>query len=299
MRVTPLAFDSMGVRSQATRVETPDAAITLDPAVALGPRRYNLPPHPREYAREEELRRAVEESARTSQVLVVSHYHYDHHDPHTPQMARGKTLLLKHPQDHINQSQRGRSRDYLKKIGEGPKKIEYADHRTFQFGKTRIEFSPPVFHGTSDHLGYVVEAAISHGGEKALFASDVQGPPHPDQAKFILEQKPDILLVDGPMTYMLGYRYPPEALRQSEEHLLRILRETEVETLVADHHFLRDPRHTEYLPRARAAARERGARFLTAAELAGRPLEPLESQRRELYKKEPAPKREYTRFKDI
>ena len=43
MKIKPLAFDSLGVRSTATFVET-DQKITIDPAAALGPKRYRLPP---------------------------------------------------------------------------------------------------------------------------------------------------------------------------------------------------------------------------------------------------------------
>src|SRR2546427_3043794 len=44
MKITPLAADSLGARSMATLVETPDITILLDPSVRLGPYRYDLPP---------------------------------------------------------------------------------------------------------------------------------------------------------------------------------------------------------------------------------------------------------------
>lgn len=327
VEVVPLAFDSMGVRSQATLVETGDLRVVIDPSVALGPLRYGLPPHPLEWAREEALRMRVFEEARRADVLVVSHYHYDHHDPLEPGLAAGKTLYLKHPAEHINRSQRGRAAEYLQALqtpgdpgkrgaskgsgsgkrtsrpsargrpeSEGAPTIEFADGRTFRHGRTALTFSPPVFHGTDDRLGYVVEVCVEHGGERAVFASDVEGPPRPDQFEFMLRSRPDILLVDGPMTYMLGYRYPQEALDASIAHLCRLVKETEVETLIADHHFLRDANFDRHLGAVHGVAKERDVRVTTAAEYAGRPLEPLEARRRELYRERPAAKRRYTRW---
>lgn len=298
LRVTPLAFDSMGVRSQATLVETPDLRVVIDPSVALGPLRYSLPPHPLELRREEELRARVFEEARRADVLVVSHYHYDHHDPLNPGITQGKIVYLKHPTDHINRSQRGRAADFLKALGKGPKSIEFADGKEFRHGKTTLTFSPPVFHGIDDRLGYVVEVCVEHGGERMVFASDVEGPPRPDQFEFMLRSRPDLLLTDGPMTYMLGYRYPQEALDTSIGHLCRLVKETEVETLLIDHHFLRDRDYARHLGAVQQVAKERDVRVVTAAEFAGRSVEPLEARRRELYREGPAEKRPYTRFSE-
>ncbi|MDK2464732.1 MAG: MBL fold metallo-hydrolase, partial [Candidatus Korarchaeota archaeon] len=78
MLVRPLAFDSMGVRSMATYVETRDVSLLIDPGVALAPRRFGLPPHDVERERLRSLARVIEEHARRARILVVTHYHYDH-----------------------------------------------------------------------------------------------------------------------------------------------------------------------------------------------------------------------------
>ncbi len=46
LKVTPLAFESLGVRSSALSIESDDLKIVIDPAVALAPTRFGLPPHP-------------------------------------------------------------------------------------------------------------------------------------------------------------------------------------------------------------------------------------------------------------
>lgn len=110
MKITPLAFDSMGVRSMATLVETKDVRIMIDPAVALGPYRNGYPPHPIEIAEMEKRWARVKDRAGACDVLIVTHYHYDHHDPNGPEVYEGKRVLVKHPKENINYSQKGARR---------------------------------------------------------------------------------------------------------------------------------------------------------------------------------------------
>ncbi|HID43194.1 MAG TPA: hypothetical protein EYP30_05350, partial [Archaeoglobaceae archaeon] len=165
MKIIPVAFDSFGARSMCTYVETDDVRIIIDPSVALGPKRYSLPPHPMEYEREGELWNRIKEFLAKSDVAIITHYHYDHHNPDEPELFRGKKLLLKHPKEKINFSQRKRSAYFLKQLENIPESIDFADGKTYNFGDTLISISPPVFHGTSDKLGYVTEVCIDDGNE--------------------------------------------------------------------------------------------------------------------------------------
>ena len=74
MKITPLAADSLGARSMATLVETPDVRILIDPSVRLGPYRYDLPPHETEEERQRTLWRSIRDAAKRADVLTVSHY---------------------------------------------------------------------------------------------------------------------------------------------------------------------------------------------------------------------------------
>src|SRR5256886_11304697 len=105
MKITPLAADSLGARSMAPLVETPDVTGLIDPSVRLGPYRYDLRPHPTEQARQKELWQGIRAAANDSNVLTVSHYHYDHHDPDAPSIFRGKLAFLKDGKFHINRNQ--------------------------------------------------------------------------------------------------------------------------------------------------------------------------------------------------
>ena len=72
MKIVPLAADSLGARSMATLVETPDVTILLDPGVRRAPYRYDLPPHEKEEERQKELWRNIKEAAKRADVLTVS-----------------------------------------------------------------------------------------------------------------------------------------------------------------------------------------------------------------------------------
>ncbi|MEM2320191.1 MAG: MBL fold metallo-hydrolase [Candidatus Bathyarchaeia archaeon] len=283
--IVPLAFDSFGVRSMATFVETKDTKILIDPGVSLAPLRYGLEPHPLEWQRLDETWRVIKEYAENSEVLVVTHYHYDHHDPDYPELYRGKTVFIKHPTQNINRSQKERAAFFLEAIKGLPARLEVADGRSFKLGGTHIDFSNAVCHGTNPRLGYVTEVCIKSGGEKFLHTSDVEGPSLEDQVKFILDKKPEILFVDGPMTYMLGYRYSFKSLEISNDNLVKAIREGNLQTIVLDHHFLRDLNYKIRIKPVYEEAERHGVKVVTAAEFSGRKIEMLEALRKELYAK--------------
>ncbi len=269
----------------ATYVETDDLRVLLDPGVSLAPIRYGLEPHPLEWRRLEESWEAVRDHAEGSDVLIVTHYHYDHHDPSHPELYRNKRVLIKDPRQNINRSQRGRAALFLDRLRGLPAELGVADGRGFQIGGTVIRFSRAVCHGTDPRLGYVVEVSIRDGHEGFLHTSDVEGASLPEQLKFIIDERPEVLFVDGPMTYMLGYRYSYESLELSKKNLVRMIRELDLEALVLDHHLLRDPNYKERLNPVWEAADEKGVKIQTAAEFSGRKIEMLEANRRELYEK--------------
>jgi hypothetical protein len=287
MKIEPIASDSMGTRSMATYIETGDVKVLIDPGVALGPRRYGLSPHPLEYQKLEEDWKLIKSLAERSDVLVVTHYHYDHHSPEEPEIYEGKLVLLKHPTQNINLSQKRRASHFLEKLGELPESIEYCDGRSFAFGETELVFSKPVYHGTNPRLGYVTEVAICDGEECFVFSSDVEGPSIDEQADFILRQNPSIVYIDGPMSYMLGYRYAQASLDKSAENLVKILEETRVKTLVLDHHLLRDLEWKQKLSRVFEVAEKLGKSVMSAAQFAGKEELMLEAKRKVLYEKFP------------
>ena len=286
MKVIPISCDSMGTRSMATFVETQDIKIFIDPGVSLAPLRYGLPPHELEIMKMNEDWRKIVEYARISDVLIISHYHYDHHDPNSDlEIYKDKIVLIKHPKELINFSQKRRASYFLSQIEGLPEKIEFADGREFDFGNTLIKFSNPVFHGTNPRLGYVIETLVDDGKFRFIHTSDVEGPSIEDQVEFILDNKPNLVFVDGPMTYMLGYRYSKASLEASVENLLRIVKECPINNLIVDHHLLREIKWSERIANVIDLGKNLGKKVITAAEYLGMKPNLLEARRKELYGK--------------
>lgn len=146
-------------------------------------------------------------------VIVISHYHDDHHIPDQG-LYRDKHLLIKDPKKSINRSQRWRVRRLLEGLEAD---VEVADE--------------------------------------------------------IIEIDPDLLIIDDPPTYLLGFIFAYYNLARGIINLCRILEEVSSETIILDHHLLRDYRYLDLLYSVYRRARELGRRLSTAAELMGfRPL---------------------------
>jgi predicted metallo-beta-lactamase superfamily hydrolase len=281
LKVMPLAFESLGVRSMATCIETGDINILIDPAVALAPKRFGLPPHPVEEEAKATLWGRIKEHAAKADVLVVTHYHFDHFDPKEPEIYSGKMVLLKHPRRMINRSQRERAAAFLPSLKGMAEKIAYADNRSFKFEDTEIRFSKPVPHGATATRGYVIEASI-RADETFLFTSDVQGPLLGEQVEFILGEKPDLVFVDGPTTY-IDSPYLPLDLREANENLVKIVRDAGITRLVVDHHLTRDLDYRDRIKPAYEAGEELGVTVECAAEFLRVEPNLLEARRRDLY----------------
>ena len=285
MRVKFLAFDSMGTRSMCTLVEADDARIIIDPGAALGPWRYGLKPHPIELERLREHKRAIEREASEADLIIITHYHYDHFPRPGEDIGwlRGKRILLKDPERMINFSQRTRAGIFLERLRRLDARVEVADSRELRIGGCRVRFSSPVEHGDDPRLGYVVEVLIVDRGEKLIHSSDVEGFVSRDQVKFILDNRPDILVCDGPMTYMLGYRLGDNVLRESIKNMSEIIGGGFLQEMILDHHLLRD---LEWRDRVRPVmdwADTCGVRVCTAAAYMGFNENLLEANRKKLY----------------
>ncbi len=283
MKIELIAADSFGTRSMATFIKTKDVKIVIDPSTALGPRRYGLPPHKLEIERLEEHWNTIKSFVRRADVIIITHYHYDHHNPREPEIFENKKLFIKNPREKINYSQKRRSSYFLEVLGDIPDSIEIADGREINFGNTFVKISEPVYHGTNERLGYVLEVYIERGRKSFLYTSDVEGPSLEDQVKFIIEMNPRVLYVDGPMSYMLGYRYSKKSLEASKKNLIKIIEETKVKDIVLDHHLLRDLNWRERMKEVFEAGEEHRVRVCCAAEFMNRKVEMLEALRKELY----------------
>jgi predicted metallo-beta-lactamase superfamily hydrolase len=279
MKITPLAADSLGTRSMAVFVKTADVSVLIDPGVALAANRYGRPPHPIEQKLMMQHWHAIIARAQASDILIVTHYHYDHHNPEAPEIYKGKIVYLKDPHKKINKSQAARAKYFIGKLGELPKNIEFSDGREFKFGHTTIKFSHPLPHGADEKLGCVTAVSISDGEHKFVHTSDMEGATLPSQENFIIDENPEICLMDGPMTYIYGMH---------TRALAKIINGTKnLKALIVDHHFLRDLKWKEKMKDAIAAAEARGIQLVCAAEFLGEKPNLLEPIRKKLFAEHP------------
>ncbi|MEM0340612.1 MAG: hypothetical protein QXN05_00335 [Acidilobaceae archaeon] len=292
MKVRILGADSMGVRSLATLIDCNGVLIGIDLGASLAPVRFGLPPHELEFRRLEETLDLIRRALAESQITVITHYHYDHYMRDEIELYFGKTLIVKDPHRDINFSQRIRSYRFLKKSGLIHKaKVELGDGRTFSIEKDlTIEVSPPVWHGeTESAVGKVLMVKILCNDTVAIFASDTQGPVDDKALRTLLdwsESRVKFLIMGGPATYLEGLKIKKKASEKGLDNLFRLIETAKPETLIVDHHLLRDENYRTYLERHIQAASQHKVRLVTAAEHEGRPIEQLEAKRRELWRRD-------------
>jgi predicted metallo-beta-lactamase superfamily hydrolase len=291
MKVIPLAFESMGVRSMATFVET-DQKILIDPGTSIAPKRFGYPPWKTEFDALHETRARIEEYAEKADIITISHYHHDHYTPFelgkfldsSPKIAeklyQGKKLFIKHPTSKINKSQQKRASDFLKNLKDLDCEVSYADGKSFEIGDTSIKFSNPLPHGSQgSKLGYVLAVTIMWDGKTFMHASDVQGPIYNESKNLILEEKPDMLILSGPPIYLAGYAVERKDIEKARINLIEIAEK--IPKVVLDHHLLRSTRYTNFV---NSVEKESGGEIMVASQIVGKEPDLLEARRKQFYR---------------
>jgi len=282
MNLRFLASDSLGTRSICSLIETEYGRIMIDPGAALGPRRYGLRPHEIEFETLKKHKEKIAEEAKDVDLFIITHYHYDHfpRPSENIEWLKGKRILIKDPSNMINFSQRWRSKIFLDKLRKVGAKPRVADSKRFRLGRCKIKFSNPVKHGNDERLGYILEVLIETDDGRILYTSDVEGIVDDDQLNFILKSEPNIVICDGPMTYMLGTRFSEMDLKKSILNLVKVLNMETVEVLILDHHLLRDLEWKTWLKSIFEESEILNKKVLTAASYMGVDENLLEARRR-------------------
>ena len=308
IKVVPLAAESLGVRSMCTYVETSDVKILLDAGVSLCPNRFGLPPHPMEFKAICNSRVEIAEAAEKSEIVTLSHYHFDHHTPSyedwlcnwtapnetARQVYEGTTVLIKNPKEKINYSQRRRGWMFQKTGGKYAEKLEIADGKTFSFADTKIKFSEPVFHGPENSaLGWVLMTTIECQNEKFMFAPDVQGPMSTHTLEIIIKEKPQLITIGGPPLYLAGFRVGEEQIQAGLKNLEKVVEA--VPCVIIEHHILRDENWREKTKDVLNKACETECKVLTSAEYLGKENSFSEALRKRLFIENP-PSKEFEKW---
>ncbi len=239
MKVVPLAAESLGVRSMATYVEAGRTGILIDPGAALASSRFNLPPADEEW---EALRRANDRiaayGARAS-IVFVSHYHEEHFR-HNPGAYAGRWVLAKDPRRMVAGAQARRASELWRAIG-GAARVEAADGREHDGMDLALRVSPPLAHGVEGTtLGYVVALTVTDRAEgfRFVFAGDVQGPLSAVATAYLIRERPHLLYLSGPPSY-LEKQVGSAAIDRGIDNLRRVIDATGTRVIL-DHYALRD-----------------------------------------------------------
>lgn len=152
--------------------------------------------------------------------------------------------------------------------------VIFVDGKEVKIGATRIKFTEPLFHGIEyDRVGWVIGLVLEYRSKKILYTSDLQGPMIEDYADWIIRENPDLIIADGPPTYLLGYMLNQINLRRAIENMVRIIDKTEATLIIYDHHLLREKSYKQRLKQVYEEALARKRKLITAAEWCGE--EPL------------------------
>ena len=154
--------------------------------------------------------------------------------------------------------------------GEDGTRVIWADGRELEICGIRLRFTEPWFHGVEyDRTGWVVGLLAEFRGRRVFFTSDVMGPIIEDYAEAVAAQRPDLVIVDGPPTYLYPYMLNKINLRRAVENAVTIVR-SRPGVMIYDHHLLRERAWRRRVSEVFEVAEEEGVRVLTAAEALGR-----------------------------
>jgi hypothetical protein len=112
----------------------------------------------------------------------------------------------------------------------------------------------------------------------------VEGPIVKETTDWIIADNPNLLILGGPPTYFLGwapYVISAQDLKSIKDNLIKILEQTRVDTIILDHHLLRDINYRKKIEEVFNKTKEMNKAITTAAEFIGIEPQPLEAQRKE------------------
>ncbi|KXA99617.1 hypothetical protein AKJ42_02870 [candidate division MSBL1 archaeon SCGC-AAA261C02] len=335
----PLWADSLGAKTTCTLVETPEVKILIDPGVAV--MQPSFPASwPKKFYWKGQAMMKIKGASRKADVVVISHYHYDHYTDFDKSLYDGKLLLVKNPNEFINDSQRERAENFFNNICENfgntkldevlqereekeyedpmeelpharemdfgdynsrreellekwrkryRKRVEnwksskwipelkfddvevkFADGQEFEWGRTKLRFTEPLFHGVEfSRVGWVVSTVIRRYRQKFIHTSDLDGPTIEDYADWIIDEHPNALYLDGPATYLLGFMLNRINLNRAVENAARIVKNSRSRLILYDHHLPREQKFRERTEKLWETAKEKRKKVLTVAEYLG------------------------------
>lgn len=284
MDVTPVYADSLGAKSFCVRVDTDETSVLIDPGAAPFPKDH---PTMSEEDKAEALHRAweaIEDAAEGVRHVAITHWHGDHFSMPDDgldfgKLFGGRVLWVKDPREMINPGQQKKAHRFFEALqdtfgggytqGELPTPtgvtVRSGDEAQVVYEDATIRLSRPLPHGQKDgSQGYVLAVRVDEAGATHVHTSDVQGPGSKPALKWVLDQEPDTLTMDGPSTYLIGqYDVTQRSVEKAFDRAELILDRLDLDLAVYDHHLAREPGFRDRCPQLG----EKGAE--TVADLKG------------------------------
>lgn len=274
MRIIPLAGESLGVRSTSILIETNSIKILIDPGFSIPKIKNSLPPTPYEFRAGEKIKKILSKNAEIADIIIITHYHMDHISFYE-NFYIGKKVFLKDPENFISENQKERAKKLINILEKVSKDIIIANGEHI-FNGTKIKFSEIYPHGVDESMGGVISILIDDG-ERLIYSSDISGFSSKNSLEFIIREKPDILIFDGPISETID-----EAIISTE----RILNETNIKKFIMEHHPYRDLDYKEKLKKFFSLFEDRGITLYNYATFLGVEEKFFEAER-ELFYEEP------------
>jgi len=166
-----------------------------------------------------------------------------------------------------NSDSTGQVTDWIGEIESQDIIVRWAENRSIEYGGVKINLLEPWYHGIEyDRTGWVVPLIIRVGEKKIFYTSDVMGPIIEDYAYYIADLKPDIILLDGPPTYLFPYMFNRINLNRAIDNAKYVI-DQEPELIIYDHHLLRDPKWKKYAEGVLEHARKKNVEIKTCRDI--------------------------------
>jgi predicted metallo-beta-lactamase superfamily hydrolase len=271
MKITPLASETLGVRSTSVFVETKNLKILIDPGFSIPILKNSFPPTPYEFRASDSTKKKILDFSKISDIIIITHYHMDHFS-FDEKIYKDKIVFIKDPENFISQNQKERVRKLLPILEKNSKNFHIAKDE-FIFEETKIKFSNQIPHGVDEKMGGVISVLIDDG-EKLIYSSDVSGFSSLDSHKFIIDENPDILIFDGPVFETIN-----DAIISTE----KILNSVDTKIFIMEHHPYRDLNYKDELKEYFDLFENRGFYLKNYASYLGVKENLLEAERGKFY----------------
>lgn len=186
----------------------------------------------------------IRDRLKNADIVIVTHYHYDHHHYRNFRDFTGKVVLLK---EFVGLNKRQRIRgEFFYSLTKDLAKVEFSDSKIFRFGNTKIAFSEPLGHGYKREEVKVVSVLVEDGFSSVFYSSDVSGSVELKLMDFLRNRQVETFLFDGFPVYLLDSGLKKKWLEDSNERLINILERSGVKNFIIDHHSARDINWQEF-----------------------------------------------------